>query len=578
VAALQNTNLAVRYLAWEKLHQSGAQAEPALQKLWASDNQRFRARALWLLAKLPGKEAQYINQALEDKNTDIRITGIRAARQMNTDIMPYLKKMVADKNPQVRREVALALHNNTSPDAPALWAQLANAYDGKDRWYLEALGIAADKQWEPFLTAWKGTNGNTINTTAARDIIWRARTGSVLPLLAEGITNTATDSFNRLRYFRAFDFIEDPAKESTLLALLDNQGPNKNQIIVTTLSTLTPASLAKSPVGKQRLNEALEAVKGKQEFVELVGRYKVRNRNADLFNLAMTYPDSALGSESANLLLSLGGANLLKEAVRDTNDQVASAALKTLSKGGSKEAMAMMASVINDKNIKLATRQQAVTMLGTGWNESEYLLGLVKSGKISKELEPTAAVALSGTYRKDIRQEALKYLGTASASGGKQLAPINVLVKQTGNATAGRQVFSSVCATCHKVGNDGVRFGPDLSYIGGKLAKDAMYVAILHPDAGISFGYEGFIFDMKDGSKQAGIISSETEDVIELLQPGGVKKTLKKTDVASRKAMENSMMPGNLQMAMSQQDLVNLVEFLSAQKAGTTAGKQVVSR
>jgi hypothetical protein len=54
---LQNPNLAVRYLAWEKLHQLGAQAEPALQKLWASDNPRFRARALWLLAKLPVKKA-----------------------------------------------------------------------------------------------------------------------------------------------------------------------------------------------------------------------------------------------------------------------------------------------------------------------------------------------------------------------------------------------------------------------------------------------------------------------------------------------------------------------------------------
>jgi putative heme-binding domain-containing protein len=121
-----------------------------------------------------------------------------------------------------------------------------------------------------------------------------------------------------------------------------------------------------------------------------------------------------------------------------------------------------------------------------------------------------------------------------------------------------------------------MRFGPALSQIGSKLTKDALYVAILHPDAGISFGYEGFVFNMKDGSKQAGIISSETEDAIEIVLPGGVRKQFKKSEISSRKAMENSMMPANLQLAMSQQDLVNLVEFLYAQKGA--GAKEVASR
>jgi hypothetical protein len=47
----------------------GAQAEPALQKLWASDNPRFRARALWLLAKCRVKKA----------STSIRLWKIKTA-------------------------------------------------------------------------------------------------------------------------------------------------------------------------------------------------------------------------------------------------------------------------------------------------------------------------------------------------------------------------------------------------------------------------------------------------------------------------------------------------------------------
>ena len=34
----------------------------------------------------------------------------------------------------------------SSPAAPALWAKLAQQHDDQDRWYLEALGLALDRQ------------------------------------------------------------------------------------------------------------------------------------------------------------------------------------------------------------------------------------------------------------------------------------------------------------------------------------------------------------------------------------------------------------------------------------------------
>ena len=94
------------------------------------------------------------------------------------------------------------------------------------------------------------------------------------------------------------------------------------------------------------------------------------------------------------------------------------------------------------------------------------------------------------------------------------------MAKLTGNAASGQQVFHATCATCHKVDNDGTNFGPALSKIGSKLTKDAIFLSIIHPDAGISFGYEGYVFKMKDGNVNAGIISSETSDGVELVLPG----------------------------------------------------------
>jgi hypothetical protein len=82
----------------------------------------------------------------------VRVTGVRIARELGVDVAK-LAAVASDKAPEVRRELAISLRHSKSPAAPDLWAQLAQQHDGKDRWYLEALGIAADKQWDAYLDA-----------------------------------------------------------------------------------------------------------------------------------------------------------------------------------------------------------------------------------------------------------------------------------------------------------------------------------------------------------------------------------------------------------------------------------------
>ena len=560
--ALKNPNGATRYLAWKKLKSLGAQSETALQKLWMSENPVYRARAFWLLARISGKEDSYIQKAIEDKNSDIRITGLRAAKEIQPDIIPYAKKLAGDSEPQVRREVALALHHNKSPEAPGIWAELAMRYDGNDRWYLEALGIGADNQWDAFLNAYKNKAGEKINDKAGRDIVWRSRTGIALPLLAKNIEDNNVSDSERLKYFRAFDFIEATEKENILLGLLNYTGPNRQAIYFNTLNELNPSALLKSFKMKAILKKTLDSIKGTQEFVTLLSKYKLKNYNDDLLQITLKMPDSSLGSEAANLLVNSGGSSLLKNAIKSADQNTAKAALKALGSTGSNEGIQMVESIIKDPSVSLPLREDAVKMMAAGWNESEKLLDMVKAGQLPGELKSTAAIALSATYRKDIRQESLKYLQVNEIAGGKPLPTINELAKLNGNIAAGRQVFSATCTTCHKIDNEGENVGPALSKIGSKLTKDALYIAIIHPDEGISFGYEGYVFKMKDGNVVAGIITSETEDAVEIIMQGGIKKKLEKPAIASRTEMKNSLMPATLYQTLTQQQLVDLVEYL----------------
>ena len=114
--------------------------------------------------------------------------------------------------------------------------------------------------------------------------------------------------------------------------------------------------------------------------------------------------------------------------------------------------------------------------------------------------------------------------------------------------------------------DEGTEVGPDLSEIGSKLAKEALYESILDPSAGISFGYEAWQFELKNGDEPFGIIVSDTPEEVAVKNNTGVVARYKKSDIKSRQQMKLSIMPAGLQQAMTTGELVDLVEFLTSLK------------
>ncbi len=114
---------------------------------------------------------------------------LRGARLLNKDVLVTAGKLVNDSSAQVRREVAISIRGDNSIEAADLWTKLAQQYDGKDRWYLEALGISR-KETGIFTSA----NGERVwaahgTRRPGRDIVWRSRSRAAMPLLADLIKN-----------------------------------------------------------------------------------------------------------------------------------------------------------------------------------------------------------------------------------------------------------------------------------------------------------------------------------------------------------------------------------------------------
>ncbi len=563
VTSLQSPNLATRYLAWEALQKFGKDSENELVRLFNSGDSRMRARAFWALCKIiDGRK--YTELALADRNPDIKIAGIRAARQLKLDVLSYLKPLVHHPNPQIRRECAVALHGNKTPEAAELWATLATQHDGKDRWYLEALGIGASENWDACFAAYLKKVADPTQTEGSRDIVWRARTDESVKFLASLATDAKTDLKDRLRYFRAFDFNKGESKSATLLAMLKGNTTEQNQINKLALSHLDADFVKKSPEAKASLVKLMATLEGK-DFILMQQKYQLPEENNRLVALI---EKGEMARETANILVnSPEGLMMIKAVINNPKkEELALKELSAIRWSGGKPHLDLIQSVMFDKTKSVNLRKEATRFLGGSSGGEDLILKYLKEGKIDKNFLPTAVEGVSKAWRKSVRVEAASYLGNSTTDANTKLPPMTELIAMKGDAKKGVEVFTANCSVCHQINGEGIDFGPKLSEIGDKLPKEGQYLAIMYPDAGIGFGYEGWDLKMKDGSTLSGIISSKTETDLVLKMPGGTVQNLKTANVKSMKVMANSMMPTGLMDGMSKDEAVNLVEYMVSLK------------
>ena len=138
------------------------------------------------------------------------------------------------------------------------------------------------------------------------------------------------------------------------------------------------------------------------------------------------------------------------------------------------------------------------------------------------------------------------------------------LVKRSGDIKHGEVVFAGTgtCAKCHIVNGKGVEIGPDLSEIGTKLSREAMFESILFPSAGISHNYENWIVAKDDGEIVSGLLLTKTDSATTIKDINGVVHEIDSDDIDEQKRLKLSLMPADLVKEFSEQELVDLVEYL----------------
>ncbi len=348
--------------------------------------------------------------------------------------------------------------------------------------------------------------------------------------------------------------------------LAADAGADKTALAVEALSRLQGVDINANPKLKEAVMRVLEKTRGTANFVKLVQQFKLPGQDAGLLEVAAAQPSGESGVEAMRLVLAGGNAKIIEEALSGTNGVMAARIIEALGNTAEKQAVKFLAPVLADGQRDAVLRKQAVRSLARTSDGANEVLKLAREEKLAEALKFTASAELSAVRWPEIKAEAAKVLPPLQGQNAAPLPPISELVKRKGDAANGAKIYFNAnpgCANCHVVNGRGIELGPNLSEIGTKLGKDALYEAILEPSSGVSFGFEAWSFTLKNGDEAYGLLASETADEVAVKAVGGIVTRLKKGDIESRQQSKLSIMPAGLQAAMTAQELVDLVEYLS---------------
>ncbi|MEJ7591302.1 MAG: hypothetical protein WKF77_07120 [Planctomycetaceae bacterium] len=312
----------------------------------------------------------------------------------------------------------------------------------------------------------------------------------------------------------------------------------------------------------------LGKLQGKSEFVQLVRRIQIESSYGDLLKLAQSKPSEQVGVEAIAALLELKQWDLLGKALNGEDTAAAVATAEAMGNSASGAINGPLLAVVKNAEVNIDVRRAGVKAASKVNNGALELVKLVDEKTLDPELEQSVAAALHSAPSREARAAAQRSFPLPPSKDNMPTLPISELTKLAGNLPNGRMVFFSTgtCHKCHVVDGMGREIGPNLTEIGSKLSREAMFESVLYPSAGISHNFELWTVVMASGTTVNGMLTSNTDEEISIKGDDALVRTFKKSDVEELVKQKISMMPADLQKTMTTQELADVVEYMQSLK------------
>ena len=583
MAAFGSPNQATRYRAYEELMLRGEDERRDLMvRVWQGQSETTKARALWILSGLGTEGGAALEEAFQSHDPRFRVLALRVSRRHRPDDIGSLASLSEDPDPQVRREVALMLREAPSDAKLDIWPRLADGYDGQDRWYLSALGIAATGASDAIFEVLRESRPKWDAEVA--DLYRVLAAPSSVPWLSRMALDSSHPLEQRLQALDALGWQAAPSAARTVASIAANRDEapklRKRALYFLHKQLFSEWSGDRSnPQVLAAVRQALGDTETRAEALELAAVLGNPSLAAPLRRLVDD--ETANESDRAAALRALGPIGdsgvdrLLRERIAQGSAAMRIAAIEGLWARSPDDLEHSLRDIVLSEGPNEA-RTAALRALGRKSSGLHLILDMEQALDLPPELRTVATSLVNAARDPEVRARAQEILPPPKSSNERPVVRVREIVEGVGNADRGRAVFDrkdgASCAKCHSLTAGEEIVGPSLAAIASKYGKEGMLSAILHPSEGIAPEYVTWILDTADYGLVTGLLVEDTADRVVLRTEAADEIRLSPSNILHRRQGRLSLMPEDLVSAMTKQELIDLLEFLSGLRGGSGFG------
>jgi putative membrane-bound dehydrogenase-like protein len=572
IDGLKSPNLATQFLARERLLADGPASAPALVALLSDAEPNYRARALWILDRIAGESRTAVVERLRDADAAQRALAVRILRRHGAAYGDAILSLVDDPSAEVRREVLLALRTLHGEQADRALLKLAAAYDGTDRYQLEAIHIAAGDRKADLLAKLEKQGPLSAAQFPLMQALNPARAAEqILDRLAHGGLD-ATASKTLLD-----NAVNIPSLQAGwgLLGLAENRAQHaalRRTALERVVGNLNRRGDWLPMVEDERFAACLRRLLADADLrrtaLAAIGRLHLTAAGGDVLALAKANSlDPVLRADAVGIVARLkppGSADALRGLLDDSDPTVARAALRGIV---DLQDIRTLRDLLASDRYPAELRAAAATRLVDSTGGALVLLRLIDENQLAGELKQS--VLAKATTHPDVNIRLLYEKFVPEAERPKKLGQAltaDEILSLAGDANRGGVVFNkssaAQCKQCHAVQGFGGTLGPDLSHIGKKYERKALLETIVEPSKAIAPEFVPYVVETTGGQVHAGFVVEQTAERIVLKDVKGQQIRIPAGEIVALVRQQKSLMPELVLSEVSAQDAADLLAFL----------------
>ncbi|MEM9645201.1 MAG: alpha/beta hydrolase fold domain-containing protein [Planctomycetota bacterium] len=258
-------------------------------------------------------------------------------------------------------------------------------------------------------------------------------------------------------------------------------------------------------------------------------------------------------------------AEILRYITPQTSPELAAGLLQTVKLSTAKESASFLVDAMTTSSPKVKRSMIAMLLSKPTWAAS--LLDAVESDVLDLgelTLDQKQALRLLPDAKMRSRAEELfsRRDGLPNPNREKVLQSLMHLTRSSGDAGAGKEAFKKACANCHQHGNLGQKVGPNLTGMAAH-PKDELLTHIIDPSRNVEGNFRLYSLLTLDGVVVNGMLADESKTSVTIIDAQGKRTDLQRVDIEQMVASRKSVMPEGFEKQLNEQELTDLLEFLT---------------